>query len=208
MIMRYLFTLACLLLVTAAVANEPEFDFSSVAAKKALRDYEKAVAKDEKSQAQKQKMLDEDAAKEAKETRHAFVANLQNALKKSMQAGNLDEANKIDNAIKALKGGAKSSIDEAMGETSLPWKTQRKHLIGTWTWFNHTATFHKNGAVTSTFGNSGTWKRDNERIVITWESKTDSGNHHWDSFDFPIDPNGVIGDSWAGPGMIRSKKIK
>ena len=51
--MRYLFTLACLLLVNAAVADDAvaddaEFDFSSVAAKKAVRDYKKAMAKDEK----------------------------------------------------------------------------------------------------------------------------------------------------------------
>ena len=100
--MRYLFTLACLLFVTATVADEPEFDFDSVAAKKAFRDYKKAVAKDEKSQAQKQKTLDEEAAKATKEIRDALVSNLKKALKKSMQAGNLEEANRIDAAIKQI----------------------------------------------------------------------------------------------------------
>ena len=93
--MRYLFTLTCLLLVTATLADEPDFDFSSLGAKKALRDYKKAVAKDE-----------EEAANLAKKTRDAFVESLEGALKQSMQAGNLDEANKISDAIKALKKGA------------------------------------------------------------------------------------------------------
>ena len=93
--MRYLFTLTCLLLATATLADESEFDFSSVGAKKALRDYKKAVAKDE-----------EEAANLAKKTRDAFVESLKGALKQSMQAGNLDEANKISAAIKLLKKGA------------------------------------------------------------------------------------------------------
>ena len=98
--MRYLFTLACLLLVTATLADQAEFDFSSVAAKKALRDYKKAVTKDKA-----------DAAKLAQKRRDAFVESLERALKQSMQAGNLDEANKIDAAIKALKKGAGSAAD-------------------------------------------------------------------------------------------------
>ena len=109
--MRHFLILTCLLFVTATVADEPEFDFDSVAAKKALRDYNKAVAKDKRSQDQKQKTLDEEAAKAAKETHDAFVANLKRALKKSMQAGNLEEANKIDAAIKvAKKGKLKSAL--------------------------------------------------------------------------------------------------
>ena len=103
--MRFIFTLACLLFVTATVADDTDFDFDSVAAKKAFRDYNKAVAKDKKSQAQKQKILDEEAAKAAKEIRNAFAENLKKALKKSMQAGNLEEANKIDAAIKSLTEG-------------------------------------------------------------------------------------------------------
>ncbi|MDG2286859.1 MAG: C-type lectin domain-containing protein [Alphaproteobacteria bacterium] len=117
--MRYLFTLACLLLVTATVADDADFDFDSVAAKKAFRDYNKAVAKDEKARGQKQKLLDEDGTKQEKKTRNAFVENLKKALKKSMQAGNLDEANKINAAIKALEKGADpvtSSAAESKGK--------------------------------------------------------------------------------------------
>jgi antitoxin component YwqK of YwqJK toxin-antitoxin module len=91
---------------TGATADEADFDFKSLGAKKALRDYKKAVAKDEKAQAQKQKELDEAGAKAAKKTRDAFAESLKKALKKSMQAGNLEEANKINAAIKALKKGA------------------------------------------------------------------------------------------------------
>ena len=72
-------------------------------AKKAFRDYKKAITKDEKARGQKQKLLDEDGTKQEKKTRNAFVENLKKALKKSMQSGNLEEANKIDTAIKTLE---------------------------------------------------------------------------------------------------------
>ena len=101
--MRYLFTLTCLVLVNAAVADEGDFDFSSLGAKKALRDYKKAVAKDEKIQAQQVKKVEAEGAKAAKKTREAFVESLRKTLEKSMQAGNLEEANKINAAIKALE---------------------------------------------------------------------------------------------------------
>ena len=137
--MRYLFTLACLLLVTSTVADDADFDFDSVAAKKAFRDYKKAVAKDKKSQAQKQKTLDEEAAKAAKEIRDAFVANLKRALKKSMQAGNLEEANKIDAAIKVakkwkLKSDLRTQVKEKQKTDLLLPQTKTaliKFLIGT-----------------------------------------------------------------------------
>ena len=104
--MRHLLILACLAFGTGAVADEADFDFKSLGAKKALRDYKKTVAKDEKATELKRKELDEEAANLAKTTRDAFVERLKGALKQSMQAGNLDEANKISDAIKALKKGA------------------------------------------------------------------------------------------------------
>ena len=104
--MRHLLILTCLLFGAGVVAAEADFDFKSLGAKKALRDYKKAVAKDEKAQAQKQKELDEAGAKAAKTTRDAFAERLKKSLKQAMQAGNLEEANKIDAAIKALKKGS------------------------------------------------------------------------------------------------------
>ena len=103
--MRYLFTMACLLLATGVVADEGDFDFSSLGAKKALRDYKKALVEDKKAIELKRKKFDEEAESLAKTTRDAFVENLKKALKKSMQSGNLDEANKINAAIKALEQG-------------------------------------------------------------------------------------------------------
>jgi len=88
------------------MADEGDFDFSSLGAKKALRDYKKAVAKDEKIQAQQVKEVETEGTKAAKKTREAFIESLRKALKKSMQSGNLDEANKINAAIKTLEQGA------------------------------------------------------------------------------------------------------
>ncbi len=104
--MRHFLILASLAFVTASYAEEADFDFNGLIAKKALRDYKKAVAKDEKATELKRKELDKEAANLAKSTRDAFVENLTKALKQSMQAGNLDEANKINAAIKTLEQGA------------------------------------------------------------------------------------------------------
>ena len=101
--MRHLLILASLLFGTGAMADEADFDFKSLGAKKALRDYKKAVAKDEK--ARLQKAIEEEAANLAKKTAMRLWRILK-ALKQAMQAGNLEEANKIDAAIKALKKGA------------------------------------------------------------------------------------------------------
>ena len=101
--MRYFLTLTCLLFVAAAVAEEADLDFESPASRKALRDYEKVIAKDKKAIELKRKKLDEEAANLAKKNRDAFVENLKKALKQSMRAGNLDEANKIDAAIKLVE---------------------------------------------------------------------------------------------------------
>jgi len=117
--MRHLLILTCLLFGTGATAEEGDFDFNGLIAKKALRDYKKAVAKDEKATELKRKELDEEAANAAKTTRDAFVENLTKALKQSMQAGNLEEANKIDAAIKALKKGVTSgrnSVDRGLNQ--------------------------------------------------------------------------------------------
>ena len=103
--MRYLLTLTCLLFVTAAVADEGDFDFSSLGAKKALRDYKKALVEDKKTIEFKRTKLDKEAESLANATRDAFAENLKKALKQSMQAGNLEEANKIDAAIKCLTEG-------------------------------------------------------------------------------------------------------
>lgn len=122
--MRHLLILACLAFGTGAMADEADFDFKSLGAKKALRDYKKAVAKDEKAQAQKQKELDEAGAKAAKTTRDAFAERLKKSLKQAMQAGNLEEANKIDAAIKALKqgspAGGSAANRKAQKETKRP----------------------------------------------------------------------------------------
>ena len=116
--MRYLFTLTCLLLVTATLADEADFDFDSLSAKKALRDYKKALAKNRKGIELKRKKLNEEANILAKTTRDGFVENLRGALKKSMQAGNLEEANKIDAAIKSLNAGASPAETSAADSKS------------------------------------------------------------------------------------------
>jgi len=132
--MRHLLILASLMFGAGVVADEADFDFKSLGAKKALRDYKKAVANDEKAQAQKQKELDEAGAKVAKKTRDAFAERLKKALKQAMQAGNLEEANKIDAAIKALKQGAEQ---KEKAETKRPtkvtyWPNGHKRLEEHW----------------------------------------------------------------------------
>jgi len=135
--MRHLLILACLAFGTGATADEADFDFKSLGAKKALRDYKKAVAKDEKAQAQRQKELDEAGAKAAKKTRDAFAERLKKSLKQAMQAGDLEEANKIDAAIKALKQGSPAGGSKAQEETKRStkvtyWPNGHKRLEEHW----------------------------------------------------------------------------
>ena len=175
--MRYLFTLACLLLVTATVADEPEFDFSSVGAKKALRDYKKAVAKDEKAQTQRVKEAEAEGAKAAKRTRDAFAEKLQKALKKSMQAGNLDEANKINAAIKAIKKGASPAGASATGSKSKKSKARIPSPVGVWRITDGSIYFiiRSDGTVrhTGNTGIEGIWKpinKSDQLFAIKWRN--------------------------------------
>jgi len=87
-IMRYLFTLACLLLVTATVADEPDFDFKSNKAKAAVQKYQDASQKSNK------RNLD------------SLIRSLEAAFKHERTEGDFDEAIKIRDAIKALEKGA------------------------------------------------------------------------------------------------------
>jgi hypothetical protein len=105
---------------TGATAEEGDFDFNGLIAKKALRDYKKALVEDKKAIELRRKKLDEEADSLAKTARDAFVENLTKALKQSMQAGNLDEANKINDAIKALKKGASPAGASVAGSNKAP----------------------------------------------------------------------------------------
>jgi len=139
--MRHFLILASLAFVTASYAEEGDFDFNGLIAKKALRDYKKAVAKDEKAQAQRVKEVEAEGANAAKTTRDAFVENLKKALKQSMQAGNLEEANKIDAAIKALKKRAERTTKVAYYDNGQKaWEVHYKNgkKDGPWTmWYEN-----------------------------------------------------------------------
>ena len=85
--MRYLFTLTCLLLATAAVADEPEFDFKSNKAKAAVQKYQDASRKSNK------RNLD------------SLIRSLEAAFKHERTDGDFEEAIKIRDAVKSLKKG-------------------------------------------------------------------------------------------------------
>ena len=85
--MRYLFTLACVLLVTAVVADEAEFDFKSNKAKAAVQKYQDASRKSKKQN------LD------------ALIRSLEAAFKYERTDGDFEDAIKIRDAIKSLKKG-------------------------------------------------------------------------------------------------------
>ena len=184
--MRYLFTLACLLLVTATVADEPELNFSSVGAKKARRDYKKAVAKDEKIFELKQKKLNAEIARAAKENRDAFIENLEKALKKSMQTGNLDEANKISAAIKTIRGATASRRDTTAPQETLPPEPRsenkkpvevNKNIQGRWRIIgtNGQTSFYLilsgDGSATKSHAPDigGRWNHERNRVIVKWD---------------------------------------
>ena len=83
------------------------------------------------------KEIETEDAKAIKKTRNAFLESLQKALKKSMQAGNLEEANKIDAAIKSIQKGhgptEGASASGLKGKEKPPSKQLQKPLIiGVW----------------------------------------------------------------------------
>jgi hypothetical protein len=104
--MRHFLILASLAFVTPATADEADFDFKSLGAKKALRDYKATLAKEDKAKQKAIEEMEAEAKKAQKKYRVELIMNLEQALKQAMQAGNLEEANKISGAIKALKKGA------------------------------------------------------------------------------------------------------
>ena len=114
--MRHLLILACLLFGTGAVADEADFDFKSLGAKKALRDYKATLAKEDKAKQKAIEEMEAEAKKAQKTNRVELIMNLEQALKKALQDADLEEANKIDSAIKALKkGGDPNCSPEKIG---------------------------------------------------------------------------------------------
>jgi hypothetical protein len=104
--MRHLLILASLLFGTAATADEADFDFKSLGARKAVRDYKATLAKEDKAKQKAIEEMEAEAKKAQKKYRVELIMNLEQALKKALQDADLEEANKIDAAIKALKKGA------------------------------------------------------------------------------------------------------
>ncbi len=82
-----------------------------------------------------------------------------------------------------------------------------KLLVGVWDVhvgndFRSTWTFYPDGTVSSTNGApKGSWTAESDRIKIVWNEKA------WDCLSRPLNPNGVTGDSWAGVGIVRAKKV-
>jgi hypothetical protein len=161
------------------MADEADFDFGSLGAKKALRDYNKAVAEDKKAQAQRAKEAEAEGAKAAKRTRDAFVENLQKALKKSMQSGNLDEANKINAAIKALEKGASPAGGSAAGskgkKKAKKSKARIANAVGVWRKSDGSLYFiiRPDGTAHHSANIEGVWKpinKSDQRFAIKWRN--------------------------------------
>ncbi len=173
--MRYFLILTCLLFGTGAMADEAELDFKSNKAKAAVQKYQDASRKSNK------RNLD------------SLIRSLEAAFKHERTDGDFEEAIKIRDTIKTLEKGA--SPPDANGLL--------KDLIGTWRFFGtSTITFHRDGTVTGSWGGNGRWEREKRRVVIIWPDTTSRDGHpEWRSFDFPIDPTGVSGDGWGGPGF-------
>ena len=106
--MRHLLILACLLFGTGAVADEADFDFKSKKAKAAVQKY-----KDEMRKAKKR-------------NGNTLLRSLQSALKHERTDGDLDEALKIQVAVKELKKGNKLPTFVTI--------TKAPRVVGIWKW--------------------------------------------------------------------------
>jgi len=112
----------------------------------------------------------------AKTTRDAFVESLKGALKQAMQAGNLDEANKINAAIKALKKGSPAG-GSAAGSKDKKRKARIPSAVGVWRITDGSIYFiiRPDGTVrhTGNTGIEGIWKpinKSDQLFVIKWRN--------------------------------------
>jgi len=156
-IMRHLLILACLLFGTGATADEADFDFKSLGAKKALRDYKATLVREDKAKQKAIEEIEAEAKKERKKYRIELIMNLEQALKKALQDADLEEANKIDSAIKALKkGGDPTGSPEKIGIGSRQKRSSSLYLsdispILARTYTNHSHGFGSHGFVGKNF---------------------------------------------------------
>ena len=174
------------LLTTASYADDAEFDFENSDARKALGSYNAQVTKNRKEMAQKIKQVKDKGVATAKKNHKAFIESLQKALKKSMRASNLNEANKINNAITALQQGNIPPGDVVAGKDAE--KTKQfllSSVIDVWVSSDGKAIYiiRPNGAaIRGTIRNWGKWEAKDlikdtgkyESFTVKWsEKKTD-----------------------------------
>ena len=157
--MRYLFTLTCLLLATATLADEADFDFKSKKAKAAVQKYQDASRKSNK------RNLD------------SLIRSLEAAFKHERTDGDFEEAIKIRDTIKALEKGADPTGTSVAGSKSKKSKARIANAVGVWKEISHGKTYfiirpdgtarHTGQAV------AGVWKstnKSNQSFKIKWEN--------------------------------------
>jgi len=119
--MRYFISIIFILapsspLLAQEKEKEPDWNFKNPQAKKALNGFTSQIAKQNKDREAAIKKIDDEAKKDRKKHRHNLIMSLEKALKKSLEDRDLEEANKIDAAIKALKKGEKPSVAISAGK--------------------------------------------------------------------------------------------
>ena len=149
--------LVCLIMTVSAVAGGAKAtEFKYKEARAAVRGYGEAVKKAER-----------DYAAALRQAERDYLVGLEGALKAAMERGDLDEANKIDAAVKKveattktktkIKTSAPATVAFAMGKPNFS-----AVLLGTWSFPNGTTlTFFADGTYTRSWDKKakpGTWK--------------------------------------------------
>lgn len=161
-----LIVLALFVCATAApAAGDASVTFKYEEGRAAARAYAQALKKAEK-----------DHAYAVKTARKQYAEGLEAALKAAMQRGDLDEANKINDAKKRIEVGTLAGTLAGKAEPAAPVKMNghaAPAIVGTWRYPNGTRiTFHPNGtyAVSWRKGKPGRWKHVSGRKFTIGDS--------------------------------------
>jgi len=171
------------------------------------RAFEKAVAP---ARARLAKRIEEAAA--------ALRRELDAAVKRAMDAHDLDLAVALGNAKDSLSGPAQPEGTPAP-KRPRDRKLDKKVLIGTWRVVIPSTDervrwkFASDGTVRNPDHNSsGRWAMMDDHVLITWHTTLGRGPrgalHYWSSFDLPLNPKGTTGDNWSAKNGIRAVKMR
>ena len=146
---RIILALGLFFLVAPAMADEGDFNFKNPEATRALEDYRKKLSEEQQIQRRAIEILKNETKAFEAQWRKELIAKLEAIRTKLLKDANSSEANKINDAIKALKQGSPAGASAANRTTKVTYwpngqKRSEQHFKNG-TMDGPTARWHANG---------------------------------------------------------------